>query len=172
MALNKTQLQSDILTWMNTTRTSQSVAGQDFETIYHNYILGAVDISGDSVASVITNSIKNAFIGLTLQETTSTAAAKIETGFISYWIGASFNIAIPAAGISVETSALVTTPPIAGSLAPALTTIFSNLTLSNSDRASQISTAIDTMTKTIIVTCVGPSVVFPFPVIMVPGAIS
>jgi hypothetical protein len=156
MSLNKTSLQSDLKTWMQTPRSSQSQAGQDLETLYHNYILGAVDISGDSVNNVITNSIVNAIIRLTLLETYTTSAQKIADGFTAYWTGATFQLLYPPAGtISPEISAVVTTPPVSSTFASSLISIFSNLNTDIDTRASQLATAIDTMTKTVIVTCIG-----------------
>jgi hypothetical protein len=176
MALNKALLKADLITWMNTPRTDKTVAGQAFEDAYYNYIAGstsyAEDVSGDKVNSVITNSIKNVFVNLTLNETYTTAAEKIEAGFIAYWTEATFKILLPATGISAETSATVTTPPATGSLSTTLTSIFSNLNTTVDNRAEALANAIDTMTQTIVVTCVGPSTVSPYTPISVPGTIT
>jgi hypothetical protein len=186
MALNKVTLTEDLTTWLNGTYSSiaESMEGKhldeedDFDGFidyYYKYAMTAQDVSGDIPLLLNKTNAVNILKTISLTETPNTVAIKFENALIALWLGATFMTLFPPTGtIAPETSAIVTVNILPNSLAPLLTTVFSNLTPTNTkeQKAQEIADALDTVTKTIQVTCIGTVAVPPPPVLAVVGPIS
>jgi len=137
---------------------------------YKCYKLTALPTSNIANWEEITNPVLDVLNG---NETSISSSAKFENALIAFWLAATFKLVTPPAGtIAPELIAGVTTNIIKGQLAIDLKAIFDDLspTATIDQKATQISTALDTATKTIIVTCVGTLATPPY-FLAVPGAI-
>ena len=160
MALSQPKLKSGLLDWM-LNKEAYITKHESFVYLlnkYEEYILDAVDISGDPPDVYFKNNALTILDTLTYEETHETAAQKWENAFIAFWESGSFLVSTPPSGtISPEISANITTNIIPGPLKNELKTIFQTLDFEATyeTKAEDIATALDTATKTIIVTCVG-----------------
>lgn len=182
MALDKSKLTNELTTWLENqgdylddeTSTGIEKSADAFANAYETYALDAVDVSGDSPDVVNKSGLASAIKAITVPGTAATAALQYETGIVAFWTGATFKLLTPPAGtIAPEVSAIVTTPPVPGPLAIALTAVFSDISgKDHATKASEIADALDTATKTVVVTCTGTNAAPPPPTIPVLGPIS
>jgi hypothetical protein len=175
MALSLDTLKSNLKAWLEdkTAYSSISDSMTAFIDAYEDYILDCVDISGDDILTYFKTNALNILKTITNSDTATTASQKFENAIIAFWNTATFKLLTPPAGtITPEISAIVTTNIIPTTLASALHTIFNAKSNSDTDttKANQIATVLDTSTKTIIVTCTGT--LSGGGTLAVPGAIS
>jgi hypothetical protein len=174
MALDKTKLKNSLIDWMEGTYDTTADSMTVFIDKYESYSLDATDISGDSPLLYFKTNALNILKTLTNTETPQTASVKFENALIAYWLGATFKLLTPPPGtVAPEITAIVTVNIAPGPLATALASIFSDLSPSatKESKATQIADALDTATKTIVVTCTGTLVNPPY-ALAVPGPIS
>jgi len=186
MALNKVTLTEDLITWLNGTYSTiaESMEGRhldeedDFDGFvdyYYKYAMTAQDVSGDIPLLLNKTNATIILKTISLTETPNTVAVKFENALIALWLNATFTtLSAPPGTILPETSAIVTLNIVPNSLAPLLTAVFADLTPTNTkeQKAQQIADALDTVTKTIQVTCIGTVEAPPPPVLAVVGPIS
>lgn len=163
MALNKNSLKTSILAILNAHPANYATAASQYATAYDTYALNADDTTGDAPLSINAAGMEAALLASFnnyLTNTSSQAANDWYNAMITYWTGGTFNILswtnpLQATWTS-ETGSSVTssgTNPGAGGLF----TVFGDLSASktNDDKATEISDAIDTFTKTVTVTVLG-----------------
>jgi len=152
MALDKSILKAELITWLENPADNIDDSADLFADAYDTYGLDAEDPLANPLLLANRQAIADAFKTITINDTASSSAIKISNGIILYWTGAAFDFVPP------QVSSLVTTPMIPTSISATLTTIFSdnskNTTIDT--KATQISDLLDTATKTVIATIVHP----------------
>lgn len=159
--LNVAQLRQAILIIISTpaSKTTPAQAAADWASAYDAYARGATDVSGDKVLSVNRAGFQSALRFKNQGGTAAGAASEFERGFISYWTGAQFAVAIPVPPVtpcpSVPPSppwlreftsvVVAATPGLAGLLTP----IFQdNASQDLPGRAGRLANAFHTATTT------------------------
>ncbi len=177
MALQKNKLKQDLINWIEKCKTeikNTNDALQLFVDAYENYAKDAQDISGDYVLSYNKSSMFETLLNLPSQQSANDGAQIIENAIINFWNGATFKLLIPPPGtILPEISSTVIQNIVSGTLKSLLVPIFSNLNINTSDetRIDQLATVIDSVTKTIIVNCIGTNPSNPPSTIPIQGTI-
>lgn len=158
--LNVGQLQQAILTIISTpaSKTTPAQAAADWASAYDAYGRGASDVSGDPVVSVNRAGFQSA-LRFANSGSAAQAASEFERGFISYWTGAVFAVAIPVPPVTpcpsipasppwlreITSVVVSATPGLAGLLTP----IFSdNQSQDLPGRAGRLANAFHTATTT------------------------
>ncbi len=176
MALDKNKLKQQLINWniQSKQKHTKQEALQLFVNAYETYALDAQDISGDYINTYNTSAMVQVLMTLPTQGSPQQAAQIFENALIAFWNSATFKLTIPPSGtIAPEISAIVTQNITSGTLQPLLLPIFSDISIQTTleTKMNQLATALDTVTKTIVVTCIGTNPSPPPPTIPVIGTI-
>jgi len=141
MALNKSKLETSLEAWMNGKDDYDTALGsiKSFADAYEDYSEDAQDPDGGPFISANKQGLINELSSMAPGLSASEGAVLFEDAIYTYWVGGVF------------TSGGVISSITKGPLKDALEVIFENLDDSVAEKADQISTALDSATRTVIV---------------------
>jgi hypothetical protein len=165
MALNKSILETNLLTIFTTTSPNKTMSdhADELADAYDNYCKQAETAYLAKLITTGKTSFISTFLSLINIPTPilSNYGSAIESACIAYWNSSAFPTltGIPP---TISTQTITITPPTVGSIS---TTITSGLSVgvSASKAAEILSDSMDNGTKTVKTTHVGPSISSPFP---------
>lgn len=150
MALDKSGLQAALEDWMNAGAETVADMASAVTDAYDTYALDAEGPTGQAPLLTMKSAMEAILAALPSTGTAASAALVFANSITAYWTLATFVVG-PG-----EVSEIVTTPPVPAILAAAITTVFSDTDPETTvaEKSSDIADAMDTATKTTIVTVV------------------
>jgi hypothetical protein len=174
MASEPTLSENLLNTWLSVNADTAVIGATTFATAYETYALESLLITDDTLDTGNKAGCISALSSLTPTTTVEVAALAIENAIIAFWTAAIFKVdsLILPPGFSTKLSAVVTVPPIPGSLYPSLLSFLTESGRDKQQTSDQLASILHTTLSTITVTISGMSTSAPPVPISIPSTVA